>query len=284
MMKRGAIKKLRMKPFYRLLYVPLHESQCLLYLIYLSGYNQMGGKKMIDKGNKMPLYLQLMRLLMEKVEKGLYIEHEQLPSERELCEIYEVSRITVRQALQELERVGIIYKLHGKGTFVAPKKYDQQLDALYSFTEEMKKLGKQPTTKILSFETLPVDDYIRLKMGLSIESEVYKVVRLRLADEEPLMYETTYLPSTLFPNLTKERFEEQSMYDLFQREYEKAVTNATEKFTATLLKEEEATYLEAVSGQAAMSIKRFAYHQNELIEYTMSIARGDKFAYTVELT
>lgn len=238
---------------------------------------------MIDKGNKMPLYLQLMRLLMEKVEKGLYIEHEQLPSERELCEIYEVSRITVRQALQELELVGIIYKLHGKGTFVAPKKYDQQLDRLYSFTEEMKKLGKQPTTTIISFEKLLVEDYIRLKMGLSTESEVYKIVRLRLADREPLMYETTYLPAILFPDLTKEHFEKRSMYDVFKRVYEKTVTNATEKFTATLLKE-EAAYLEAESGQAAMSIKRFAYHQDELIEYTMSIARGDKFAYTVELS
>lgn len=239
---------------------------------------------MINKENKLPLYLQLMHLLMDKVEKGLYIEHEQLPSERELCEIYEVSRITVRQALQELERVGIIYKLHGKGTFVAPKQYDQQLDTLYSFTEEMKKLGKQPTTKILSFEVFPVDEYLSLKMGLSTSSEVYKVIRLRLADGEPLMYEITYLPCSLFPHLTEENFEEQSMYDLFQQVYEINVTNATEKFTATLLREEAAAYLETASGQAAMSIKRFAYHQEQLIEYTISVARGDKFAYTVELS
>lgn len=239
---------------------------------------------MINKENKMPLYLQLMRLLMDKVEKGVYEEHGQLPSERELCEIYDVSRITVRQALQELEREGIIYKLHGKGTFVAPKKYDQQLDTFYSFTEEMKKLGKHPTTKILSFEIHPVNEYLSLKMGLSSSSKVYKLIRLRLADGEPLMYETTYLPYAQFPNLSEDDFEKQAMYDLFRQTYAKNITNATEKFTATLLTAEEASYLEAISGQAAMSIKRFAYHKNQLIEYTISIARGDKFAYTVELS
>lgn len=81
-----------------------------------------------------------------------------MPSERELCEIYEVSRFTVRQALLELEREGFIYKQYGKGTFVGPKAYNQKLDVLYSFTEEMKNIGKQPTTEVLAFALLSVDN------------------------------------------------------------------------------------------------------------------------------
>src|SRR5690625_5973380 len=84
----------------------------------------------------------MMDTLIKEMDQGVYKEHEKLPSEREFCDLYQLSRITVRQALQELELEGYIYKLHGKGTFVAPKSYNQNLVKLYSFTEEMKKLGK----------------------------------------------------------------------------------------------------------------------------------------------
>lgn len=238
---------------------------------------------MINKENKVPLYLQLVRLLMEKIEQGLYLEHEKLPSERALCEIYDVSRITVRQALNDLEREGIIYKMHGKGTFVAPKAYNQKLDRLYSFTEEMKRLGKRPTTEILSFTIFPVDERLAQKMGLTISDKVYKLIRLRLADGEPLMYETTYLPCKFFPNLKAQDLQGKPLYEVLQRNYDQEVTRATEQFTATLFREDEAEFLQGSSGQAAMFIKRFAYHRDQLIEYTNSIARGDKFAYTVEL-
>lgn len=238
---------------------------------------------MINKENKIPLYLQLVRVLVEKIKQGTYLEHEKLPSERALCDIYKVSRITVRQALNELEREGFIYKMHGKGTFVAPKAYNQKLDRLYSFTGEMKKLGKRPTTEILSFTSFEVDEQLAQKMNLITSDQVYQLVRLRLADGEPLMYETTFLPCKFFPDLLEVDLQGKPMYEVLQRNYDQAVTHATEQFTATLMREEEAKFLQGTSGQAAMFIKRFAYHGDQLIEYTRSIARGDKFAYMVKL-
>lgn len=238
----------------------------------------------MDKKSKIPLYLQLMEQLIQKINEGEYNEHDKLPSERGLCDIYNLSRITVRQALQELERDGFIYKLHGKGTFVAPKSYNQKLVKLYSFTEEMIKIGKKPTTKVLSFEEMTIDERLADKMGLEAHDDVYKITRLRLADDEPLIYETSYLPCKTFPNLTEQELILKPMYDIFSERYNIGVTNAIERFMATTIRQAEADYLQTLENQPAMLVKRFAYHNHKLIEYTISVTRGDKFNYTVELT
>lgn len=120
----------------------------------------------INKNLKIPLYLQLMQEIIKKIDNGFYKENDKLPSKRELCSMYNLSRITVRQALQELEREGYINKVHGVGTFIAPKRYDQPLVKLYSFTEEMKKIGKNPSTKVIEFTTLTIDEHLAKKMNL----------------------------------------------------------------------------------------------------------------------
>ena len=238
----------------------------------------------MDKKSKVPLYLQLMDDLIKKMDTEEYRVDEKLPSERELCEIYDLSRITVRQALQELEREGYIYKLHGKGTFVSPKSYNQNLIKLYSFTEEMKKIGKTPATKVLSFQKIALDERLANKMNLAPLDEAFQIVRLRLADHEPLMFETSYIPKDIFPNLTEKDLAERPMYDVFMQDYKIGVTKAIERFSATIVRKEEAGHLKIKAAHPAMLIKRFAYHEEELIEYTISVARGDKFDYTVELT
>lgn len=238
----------------------------------------------MDKTNKIPLYLQLMDEIVTQINRGDYLEYDRLPSERELCDIYNLSRITVRQALQELERESYIYKEHGKGTFVAPKSFDQPLVNLYSFTEEMKKAGKKPTTKVLSFEKMAVDERLAAKMALNAYDEVFKITRLRLANDEPLMYETSFLPFKLFQNLTKEMLTERPMYNIFSDDYGIRVTRATERFSATTIRHKEAQYLQVLENQPAMLVKRYAYNRDTVIEYTISVARGDKFNYTVELS
>lgn len=238
----------------------------------------------MDKKSKIPLYLQLMEYLIKKIEANEYEVDEKLPSERVLCELHDLSRITVRQTLQELEREGYIYKLHGKGTFISPKSYNQDLVKLYSFTEEMKAMGKIPKTRVLSFQQIALDERLAAKMNLTSFDEVFQIVRLRLADAEPLMYETSYLPKKTFPNLTEEDLVNRPMYDVFTEDYQVGVTKATERFSATSMRTEEATHLGMSADHPAMLIKRFAYYHDKLIEYTISVARGDKFDYTVELT
>lgn len=237
----------------------------------------------LDKKSKVPLYSQLVEKIINKINTLEYREHEKLPSERELCEIYDLSRITVRQALQELESGGYIYRLHGKGTYVAQRSFNQYLVNLYSFTEEMKKMGKTPATKVLSFSEIAVDEHLANKMQLNPLEDVFQVIRLRIADNIPLIYETSYLPKSLFPYLTKEDLDRRSMYDIFAEDYQIRVTKAIEQFSATLIRESEAEHLQVKKDQSAMLFERLAYFDEKIIEYTISVARGDKFVYTVEL-
>ncbi|WP_053367736.1 GntR family transcriptional regulator [Bacillus sp. FJAT-27245] len=238
--------------------------------------------KKIDKGSRMPLYLQLMDILIDEIENRLG-EDEQLPSEREICDKYEVSRTTVRQAINEMEREGLIYKVHGKGTFVAPKRVKQDLVKFYSFTEDMKKLGKRPVSKVLSFEVTGVDSNISRKMNIPADSIVYKFTRLRIANDTPMMLEETYVPQNLFPGLTKEELESTALYDIFNEKYNVVSDMADEYFAPVMPFEEEAKLLNMPATMPSLRIERYTYSNNRIIEYSNTIARGDRFKYHVRL-
>ena len=238
--------------------------------------------KMIDKKSRVPLYLQLMDILIEEIENSLE-EDDQLLSEREICETYNVSRTTVRQAINELERDGVIYKVHGKGTFVASKKVKQDLIKFYSFTEEMKKLGKKPVSKVLSFEIIEADRKISRELRIPESSKVYKFTRLRIADTTPMMLEETFVPFDLFPGITKEKLESHALYDIFREQYQIEIKMAEEHFTPVQTNEYEAKLLKIPSSLPSLRIERFTFGADHLIEYTNTIARGDKFKYRVRL-
>ncbi|QAA23952.1 GntR family transcriptional regulator [Sporolactobacillus terrae] len=238
----------------------------------------------MSRSSGVPLYLQLIDVLTHDIENHVYKAGDQLPSERELCDLYQLSRITVRQALQELEREGTITKKHGKGTFVAEKPIQQNLVNLYSFTDEMKRLGKIPKTKVLDFEVIRLNSRLAKKLKMDAGIEVVRVTRLRLADDRPLMYETTYLPRTIFPYLTREQFEQRSMYTIFRQDYDVYVTKVVEKFTATKMQKNEAAQLTEATGTPAILIKRYGYDHERLVEYTSSIVSSGKFYYRVEIT
>lgn len=238
---------------------------------------------MIDKKSRVPLYAQLIDIILGQIESGELMENDKLPSERELCDQYDISRSTTRQAMIVLENEGWIYKKPGKGSFVSPKTYTQSLVKMYSFSEEIKKLGKTPRTKILSFTTIPASSKAAKNLGLAEGETVYELIRLRLADDEPILYEVTYLPSQDFPNLTKGDFERETMYGLLQSKFGVTINTARESFKAVSTGPVEAEYLLDKIGSPAMRIKRVAFTNNKPIEYTVTIARGDKYVYTTEL-
>lgn len=223
-----------------------------------------------------------MDILTEKMENDLH-EHEQLPSEREICNNYDVSRTTVRQAITELERDGLIYKIHGKGTFVSPKKVKQELVRFYSFTEEMKKLGKKPVSKVLSFDIIDADPKVLEKLSTSSDKKVYRFSRLRLADGIPMMIEETYLPYKIFNGLTKEDLETTALYDLFSNRFNIEIDHADEFFMPVMPVANDTKILNMPSSIPSLRIERFTFCSDTIVEYTNSIARGDKFKYHVRL-
>ena len=238
--------------------------------------------KKIDKNSRIPLYIQLMEILVDEIENHME-ENDQLPSEREICEKYGLSRTTVRQAISELERDGYVYKQHGKGTYVAPRKVNQNLARFYSFTEEMKRLGKKPVSNVLSFKVMEADKKIARKMKRSEGDHVYEFVRLRLADDIPMLLETTYVPHDLFPGIRKEDLESMSLYDMLRTRFGVKPTMAEEVFRPVVTRDDEAKLLQIPVEIPSLKVERFTYDGDIIVEYTNTIARGDLFEYRVRL-
>lgn len=232
---------------------------------------------------RLPLYYQLLEILVKKIQDNSWPEHHQLPSERELCDQYQMSRTTVRKTMQLLEQDGYIYTKHGKGSYVAPKVYDQSLVNFYSFTNEMKNLGKVPSSQVLGFEKVSCNSEIASKLHLEKGEEVYVITRLRLADLEPMMYETSYLPTRRFQDLTNDRLEELPMYEIFSKDYRVQITKALEKFKAVLLEKDIMDILHIPEAIPSLRIERTTFENHTVVEYTVSYARGDKFSYSIEL-
>lgn len=237
----------------------------------------------IDKMSEVPLYHQLYEIIVRDIKSGIYEENEKLSSEREFCAEYKISRSTVRQTMSELEKDGYIYKEHGRGIFVSFEPFKQKLFDFYSFTEEMEAIGKIPSSQVLDFEIIKADKKIASKLKVNPKEQLYKFTRLRLADNEPIMLETTYLPFSFFPKLTKEMLAEQPMYDIFRNKYKVNFSKATEHFKSVTVRENEAKILNVSQKIPGMLVERYTYEKEDIIEYTISIARGDKFEYKVTL-
>lgn len=231
----------------------------------------------------MHLYVKVAREIRRQIDNGTYHEGDRLPSERELCETFDASRITIRQALELLQNQRVIERKHGIGTYVLPSQYNQLLDNLYSFKDEIEKNGETPTTKMLDIELIKVEDYLHDKMALPLNAAVYKLSRLRLANGVPLVLEYSYIPAVLAPELDRFNFSIVSLYQTLKREYGIEIDKSYETLKATKLFKEEAVPLEKEAGDSAMYIQRFAYTEGKIIEYTRSLVSGDKYKYTVEL-
>lgn len=232
--------------------------------------------------NRQPLYDQLLNLLIEKIENEMEADT-MLPSERELSKRYGLSRTTVRLALQELEKLGYIYRQHGKGTFVSDiRKQATNLSGSYSFTEQMKALGKQPETRVLAFKKMEATKYFATQLQVSIGEPIYKLKRLRLADGQPMMIERSYLPVKRFMHLTSEMIEQKPLYDIFHEDFHQVIRLADEEFFASIASAKDAALLKIHEGVPVLNLVRSTFNiENEVIEYTLSVARADQFRYKV---
>lgn len=236
----------------------------------------------MNKNSPIPLYDQLVTVLIDYIKQQMSVDEKML-SEREICEKYEVSRTTVRQALSELQEMGFIYKRQGKGTYASGLwKEMKNLSETYSFTEQMKKLGKKPVTDIVSFESVSAIPYIAENLGIEPGENVYKLKRLRKADDIKMMMETTFIPETYFQGLSLTELESMPLYELYPNLYKQEISYADEEFFASIVQSKEAEQLDIPNGSPCLRIYRKTFNQdNKIIEYTISVARADQFTYKI---
>ncbi|WP_320420620.1 GntR family transcriptional regulator [Mammaliicoccus lentus] len=230
-----------------------------------------------------PLYFQVYKDIKYKIQNGQYKEGEKLPSERNLYSQYDVSRITIREALKLLEEEGYIRREHGRGSIVLGSQYNQMLDSLYSFKDEIEKNGDQPSTIMLSLKKIASTEHLQKKMGILPHQEVYELRRLRLANDKPLIFETSYLPVKFCEGLEKFDFNSHSLYNTLDKYYDIQIIRAYENLTARKLSESQAKYLETDINDTCMFIERFSYIEEGIIEYTETVAKAKDYKYTVKL-
>ena len=237
---------------------------------------------MTAKSRRQPLYDQLVDILTEKIENECS-PGDALPSERELSVRYGLSRTTVRLALQELERQGLVIRQHGRGTFVADRSAKTtDLRTIYSFSEQMREMGREPQTTVLAFEEIEADKNVSEHMGLRLGENVYRLKRLRAADGMPLMVECTYLPVRKFLTFDVSMVEGHSLYHVIEGTFGERVRVAEEEFFASVARLSDARLLDIGEGDPVLDLVRVTYNtQNEVIEYTLSVARADQFKYKV---
>lgn len=152
---------------------------------------------LLDKDSSTPLYLQLKNLLEKQVEEGLYQDGKAIPSERELCQAYGVSRITVRQAIAQAIAEGLLYRRQGKGTFVVKKKIDQSLERITGFEGTIAGQGLLPVTSLIDVSRASATEDVAAALGLEKGSPVVRMILLGLADSEPLALYTSHFAPEL---------------------------------------------------------------------------------------
>ncbi|MDG3061176.1 MULTISPECIES: GntR family transcriptional regulator [Lacticaseibacillus] len=231
---------------------------------------------------KVPLTKQLVDQLETFIKEKLQ-PNDKLPSERDLSELYHVSRNTVRSALDELFLRGFIYRSTGKGTFVA-ERFDERTDVSgsYSFTKQMLAMNRQPVTKIQRLEKIAVPANIAKRMRIDPGTPVYVLDRLRIADKLPMMIERSYLPALTVPDLEKDALEKSPLYDWLEEHYGIHIASVDEAFFAGLVSPEDAKLLRVAPASACLNIRRTTFADTgEIVEYTLSVARADQFVYHV---
>lgn len=152
--------------------------------------------------NSLPLYKQIANKIKEDIIGATLSEGDAIPTETNLAQEYGVSRVTVRQAIKLLVDENLLYRVQGSGTYISHKKIEHNIFELQGFTEEMSKLDNNPTNEILEFQLTASSHEIMQTLNLSSGDKVYYVKRLRLADNEALILEESYLPVHLFPDLS----------------------------------------------------------------------------------
>ena len=234
----------------------------------------------IYRNSPLPRYFQLKEIMRERIRSGEWKPGELIPSERELSEKYGISRMTARQAITELVNEGLFYREQGKGTFVSQRKITQQLIHLTGFTEDIRARGQRPGTKVLSATMHPADEETAGKLRINPGTPIFRLQRLRLADDEPLAIELSQISFKGCEGLLEDDLEHNSLYRLLEAKYGIALMEADQELEAGLTGSEEALLLKISVASPVLFTRRITYSdRNQPIEYAKAVYCGNKYTF-----
>ncbi|MFZ3043120.1 MAG: GntR family transcriptional regulator [Thiobacillus sp.] len=231
-----------------------------------------------------PYYAQVRDALRARILGGSLASHEQLPSEAQLTELFGVSRVTVRQALKDLENEGLIFRVHGKGSFVSKPKAFQNLTALQSFGEAMHPQGYETYSKLVAIKEVAADAPVAEKLALPIGSQVIEIKRVRYLNRQPMAFEVSYFPLAIGRRLSREDLSTRDIIVILENDFRVDVGFADLVLGAHLADASQARLLKIEPGSPMLHIERLTMAvEGEPLMYEHLFHRGDSFRYTVRV-
>jgi GntR family transcriptional regulator len=238
---------------------------------------------MIDKNSPIPIYHQLEEGIKQLIESGQLKPGDGLPSEREYSDKYGVSRMTVRQAIINLVNDRYLYRVKGKGTFVTEPKFEQNLQGLTSFTEDMKARGMKASSKLVNFEIIPADKNLANNLNIQEHGPVYEIKRIRLAEGIPMALERTYISANLVQGLTA-TIAQDSLYKYIEETLSMKIAGGQQVIEATIANKEEVKLLEIPEHSPVMIMERTStLADNRIFEVVKSTYRADRYKFMIDL-
>jgi GntR family transcriptional regulator len=241
--------------------------------------------KSINKNTPIPLYYQLKQIILDEIKNGNLQPEDPIPTEKELSEIFEISRTTIRQAITELVNDGYLYRVKSKGTFVSKPKISQDfIRKLETFNEQIRRIGLTPSTKLLELTVIKAEEEIASILELSLDEKVIKLVRLRFADDEPIVIVETYLPYNVCFPVLQHNMGKESLYEVLSKNPESRVYRVLRTVEAIVAGQYESKLLQIKKGYPIQLFKTIGYNQKgKPIEYSIARYRGDRNKFEVEI-
>jgi GntR family transcriptional regulator len=234
----------------------------------------------LDPTSYIPLYIQIANILRRSIDEGMFKPGEKLPSENELVQRFGISRITATAALDELVKERLAYRERGRGTFVA-QPFLSNFSFFSSFTEDMLARGLQPSSRLVSLKVEKPDQVILEKLRMAEDCDYYCLVRVRLANNDPVVLQQGYLQKEMYPDLDRQDFEKQSLYEVMRKTYGYNPTWGEAIVEAGAASPEEAGYLDVESGSPVLIIWHLTLDDRfVLLEYVRSVYRSDRFSFS----
>ena len=252
-----------------------------------SSWDKKGNKESggVDKNSPIPYYIQLKEAIRGQIERGEWKVGEQIPGEPQLCEMFEISRTVVRQALKELTYEGLLVREKGRGTFVAePKIGESLIQNLTGFYRDMIERGLRPVSKVLKQEVTPASPKVAGYLNLEPGSPTIEITRLRFVQDEPIVLVTTYLPCDPCRSLLEADLRYQSMYEYMEKECGLLIVRGNRTIEAVAANETEASLLQVERGAPLILINSVSFIEDGTpIEYYHALHRGDRSRFEVDL-
>ena len=218
-----------------------------------------------------------------RIRSGAWAPGTRLPPERELCELLDVSRASLRQALAELEERGLITRHQGRGTFVTRQRLDADASGFFSIGDALRSRGIVLTTRVIGATVILANDRMAEELNGQINAPILKLQRLRSADGEPIVLEVSYLPLALLPGLDQVDFADRSLYDVLREDHGRFVATAWETLEPVMLTAHEATLLAVPRGSPALLFRRTTRDRTDVVvEIGEGLLRGDRSRFLIE--